>query len=217
MHLGFKIAPELISIHIPKTAGSSYHAILKTHYGWRLKHIQRAADIKTWSSGKPYLCNKPFVKAVHGHIRPHHNWKDYYPQAKWVCWLRDPADRVLSAYNHLKRTQDLGDRNQRLFKQLQPDLETFLAHPEFAAVTQIYSRFLGGFKPDDFAFIGRTEHFEDDLQSFAALIGVDHLQTQRVNVSSKSEHVSHALREDLSAILSREYEIYHSYINAFYP
>jgi len=217
MSFSFEIHPEVISIHIPKTAGSSFHAILKNHYGWRLKHIQHQEDIKTWSAGQYYRADKPYVKAIHGHIRPHKNWKDYYPNAKWVCWLRNPSDRVISAYHHLKRTQELGDRNQRLFKQIQPSLETFISHPEFENVTQIYQRFLGNFNPDDFAFIGRTEYFEEDLQQFARLIGVKNLKPERVNVGQqKVQHLPEVM-PDLQRILAREHEIYNTFLKAFYP
>lgn len=212
----FAIQPELISIHIPKTAGSSFHAVLKSHYGWQLKHIQHSADIKTWSTGQPYRSNKPLVKAVHGHIRPHQNWKIYYPKAKWVCWLRNPAQRTWSAYHHLQRTQHLGDRNQTLFRQLQPNFETFLTHPEFTPVTQIYSRFLGSFQPQDFAFIGRTAHFEADLQAFGQLIGAKSLQTQRINVGEKAAVIPNDLQQQSREILKMEFKIYHKFLSAFH-
>jgi hypothetical protein len=213
----FTIQPKIISVHIPKTAGSSFYAVLKTHYGWRLKHIQKQEDIAIWSTGKPYLSNKPFVQAIHGHIRPHQNWKSYYPNAKWVCWLRDPAERVLSAYYHLQKTQSLGDRNQTLFAQKQPTLPQFLTDEDFQPVIQIYERFLGNFNPADFAFIGRTEHFDDDLQRFAKLIHQPKLAPQIQNVGLNKPASDPSLLNEISATLTREYEIYNSFIHAFYP
>lgn len=213
----FSVQPELISVHIPKTAGSSFHAVLKAHYGWRLKHIQKQEDIAIWSTGKPYKSNKPFVQAIHGHIRPHENWKSFYPQAKWVCWLRDPAERVLSAYYHLQKTQSLGDRNQTLFAKKQPTLHQFLADEDFQPVIQVYERFLGNFTPKDFAFIGRTEHFEDDLQHFAKLIHLPKLAPQMQNVGLNKPAADIGMLREISATLVREYEIYNSYIHATYP
>jgi hypothetical protein len=212
----FFIHPELISIHIPKTAGSSFYAVLKAHYGWRLKHIQRQDDIACWNTGKPYQCNKPFVRAIHGHIKPHKNWKTFYPNAKWVCWLRDPAERVLSAYYHLQKTQTLGDRNQTLFAQKQPTLFQFLGDEDFIPVIRVYERLLGKFQPEDFAFVGRTEHFELDLQAFARLINADKLPTQKENIGTNKPAADAGLLREIGATLTTEYQIYNTYIQAFY-
>lgn len=213
----FSINPELISVHIPKTAGSSFHAILKAHYGWQLKHIQKQEDIACWSNGKPYKSNKPFVKAVHGHIRPHENWKTFYPLAKWVCWLRDPAERVVSAYYHLQKTQQLGDKNQRLFAQKQPTLQQFIGDSDFFPVTRIYKRFLGNFTPNDFGFIGRTEYFEEDLLRFFALINATPLASQKTNVGHNKQLPEAELLGELKSLLQEEYSIYATFLKAFYP
>lgn len=216
--IGFLLHPEIISIHIPKTAGSSFHGILAEHYGWRLKHIQKAADIKTWSTGKKYYANKPFVKAIHGHIRPHENWKRFYPNAKWVCWLRDPAERVLSAYKHLEKTEHLGDRNQALFAELQPDVESFVRLEAFKPVTRIYQRFLADFLPSDFAFAGRVEYFEKDLQIFANLIGAKALKSKMLNTAEgKKLAITDSLRSFLGDELVAEYQIYNTFLKAFHP
>lgn len=212
---GFPCRPEVISIHIPKTAGSSFHASLKEAFGWRLKHIQEQADIRELSTGKRYRSNKPFVQVLHGHIRPHENWKMQYKKAKWVCWLRDPVDRVLSAYHHLEKTQNLGDRNQSLFKRLQPSLEDFLIHPDFKPVTRIYQHFLGGFLPADFAMVGRTEEFESDLKKMEEVFRKP-LRSYRENVGGKQLEVSMQKRERLAERLAAEYEVYHTFIKYFH-
>lgn len=210
--IGFSIHPEIISVHIPKTAGSSFHAILKDYYGWRLKHIQKQQDIARFSTGKKYRSNKPFVKAVHGHIRPHENWKRQYKKAKWVCWLRDPAERVVSAYYHLEKTQHLSDRNQRLFAELQPTILDFVRLEKFKGVTRIYQHFLGDFNPEDFAFIGRTEHFEKDLARFEKVIGANQLTRKNENIGTNKKHISAADRDAIKRELSAEYDIYNNFL-----
>lgn len=214
---GFPIKPSIISVHIPKTAGSSFHAALKQHFGWRLKHIQKPEDIRTFSRGEKYKSNKPFVQAVHGHIRPHENWKLYYPSAKWVCWLRDPVDRVVSAYHHLQRTQDLGDRNQKLFKELQPDLKIFTQLEAFKPVTRIYQHFLGNFSPSDFAFVGRTEKYNEDMARFEVYFGISKLLLTKVNVATQSHILDDETSAFLKTELAAEYEIYQSFIKAIKP
>lgn len=175
------------------------------------------ADIACWSKGKPYKSNKPFVKAVHGHIRPHENWKSLYPTAQWVCWLRDPAERIVSAYYHLQKTQHLGDKNQKLFAQKQPNLQQFLNDPDFFPVTRIYEHFLGTFSPSDFSFIGRTEHFEEDLLRFSGLIKTKNLTSKTENVGHNKPPVSPSLMAEIKPLIPNEYAIYTTFINAFYP
>lgn len=209
----FPIQPELISVHIPKTAGSTFHAVLAHHYGWRLKHLQRREDFGKFNNGKRYKCNKPFVKAVHGHILPHENWKRQYKKAKWVCWLRDPVDRLVSAYYHLEKTHVLGnDPNQRAFKELRPDLPMYVEHKAFKSSTRAYQRVLGRGNPEDFAFIGRTEHFIEDLRSFERIFNLPKFDPPTMNVGENKRQIDDDLRMRLAEKLAAEYDIYNMFI-----
>ncbi len=96
----FKFNPGIISIHVPKTAGSSFHKILKNQYGFRLKHLYKNEEFRLWNNGKYYKSEKPSVKAVHGHIQAHPKWKEQYPKGKLIAWVRDPVARLVSAYHH---------------------------------------------------------------------------------------------------------------------
>ena len=213
----FPISPELISIHIPKTAGSTFHAVLQHHYGWRLKHLQRRADFGKFNNGKRYWSNKPFVKAVHGHIKPHDNWKRQYKNAKWVCWLRDPVERLVSAYYHLEKTQDLGnDPNQRAFKEIQPDLLMYAEHKAFKSSTRAYQRVLGDFQPQDFAFVGRTEYFTQDLRQLEQIFSWPKFDPPVQNVGENKREINPEIKARLQEKLSAEYEIYNTFIKHFH-
>ena len=209
----FPLSPQLISVHIPKTAGSTFHAVLAHHFGWQLKHLQHRAAFGLWNNGQPYRCNKPFVKAVHGHIIPHQNWHAQYPKAKWICWLRDPVDRLVSAYHHLEKTQDLGnDPNQRAFKAMQPDMITYAQHEAFRASSRAYQRVLGHCTPNDFAFVGRTEHFAEDLRRFESVFGLQRFDPERQNVGDRKQPIDDQLRETLATELAGEYDIYNTFL-----
>lgn len=205
----FKIQPEYISVHIPKTAGSSLHKILSNNYGRHLKHIQTPEDIRCWSRGDAYKCEKPQVKIVHGHIRPHINWRTQYPQANWICWLRDPLKRSVSAYYHLKRTQDLGGNNQNLYKQKQPDLLSFIKDEDFYPATRIYSSFLKGFEVSDFFFVGETEHFDADMKKLATKMRIE-FTPGKVRENTNRYDLNLLPEEELEVRneLVSEYEIY---------
>ena len=213
----FPVNPEVISIHIPKTAGSSFHAILKSHYGWRLKHIYKHKDFHTLNTGKKFYANKPFVKAIHGHIKPHANWKKQYKNAKWVCWFRDPVERVISAYYHLEKTQGMGMKHEKRFGELKPNLEEFVRLEDFKPVTRIYQAYFNKFNPEDLFFIGRTEHFKEDLNLFAKLIGSHSFQAVSTNIGKNKIEVPESTKATLKTHLSAEYEIYTTFLNQFYP
>lgn len=167
----FKIKPELISIHVPKTAGSTFHTLLKAQYGFYLKHIQTQHDLHIWNNGLKYRSNKPFVKAVHGHIEAHPSWPAQYPQAKIIAWVRDPVERVISAYYHWKKEIDHRDARHALFMEAQPDLVEFAQIKEFHPTVHALQTYLGRIAPEQYFFIGRTEFFEEDFNKLSSSMG----------------------------------------------
>ena len=210
----FPLSPTLISVHIPKTAGSTFHEVLVHHYGWRLKHIHQKKDFGKLNNGKRYWVNKPFVKAIHGHIIPHEHWKQQYKNASLVCWLRDPVDRLISAYYHLKKTQDLlNDPNQQAFKEIQPDLLMFAEHRAFKSSTRAYQRVLGNCNPADFAFVGRTDNFTEDLRQFEEVFSLPRFDPPKKNIGFNKREVDDEVRSKLKTKLAAEYEIYNTFLD----
>ena len=87
---------EIISIHLPKTAGTSFLKSLKDNYGPRLLTTYNLPDIGIAYSQGSYS-KIPFSKTVlHGHFPGYTKLKYYYPNAKIITWIRNPIDRVLS-------------------------------------------------------------------------------------------------------------------------
>lgn len=163
------------------------------------------------NSGKLTKTDKPLVKAIHGHFKPHKTWKDIYPDAKWICWLRDPAERVISAYFHLKKTANPnGDINQQTFHRLNPSFQEFVTNNAFANQLNVYQRMLGGVKPEDFFFVGRTEYFNQDLARLSEKMNVNFKPIAAKNVGVKNNNTKFD-KNELQSVLLAEYDLVEQY------
>ena len=101
---------ELISIHIPKTAGRSFHEVLKRVYGGSLdkryekKHFFPDPVKKEQLSG----VLPAGIRGIHGHLtisQVRHLIDKNQP--KVITWVRNPVDRVISNYYYfMKRIRD---------------------------------------------------------------------------------------------------------------
>jgi len=171
----FKHNLKLISLHIPKTAGTSFRNILKSVYG--SKHVVRF-DIK--DSGHMLMDEKlvrsqtlpKSVHVIHGHFRYRRLVEAFdVSELPLITWIRNPIERVVSNYYYLasvlaKRVDEDGkDLNivNRMMKTLM----------EFACEERNQNRiskFLDGASLDDFHFIGVQDFFNEELKELSRLM-----------------------------------------------
>jgi len=172
------LKPLLVSLHLPKTAGTSFRSALRQHYGaalvedYAMLPMQLPRGRREWQA----LCAAPTarralsadVRAVHGHFlvvkyrlaltgRP----------ARYITWLRDPVERVVSHYHYWQRGYAGDDPAQPLRNRMLRErwsLQRFCLGPE---LRNLYRQYLWGFPPRQFAFFGITEHYDEDLAWFA--------------------------------------------------
>ncbi|MEQ9332747.1 hypothetical protein [Thalassobaculum sp.] len=184
----------IVSVHIPKAAGTSLRIALERRLGRRLlldyndrplrrtpkfeaRRARRAAAVRAKADR---LLRR--YRAVHGHFAAS-KYLPLGPQARFAVFLREPVARTLSHYRHWRRMPDAPNPiARRIFKQkLGPgDLAEM---PEYR---WIYADFLGGMTLDDFAFVGIAEEYETSLELFRAVLGLD-LPVLRENTADASE------------------------------
>jgi hypothetical protein len=205
---------------MPKTAGTSFSKSLEDHFGTQL--LKDYADLPINTS--VFDRNRAALKAgieigdrgllgircVHGHFLP----LKYLLLAdkedlRFITWMRNPVERLLSHYYFWKRTYD-PQNAPRLHRKVCEEnwsLERFCLGPE---LRNLYGQFLWGFPLEFFDFIGITEFYDEDLLFFSRkYLGV-HLETHRENDGgNKGQYqVDPSFRQQIEA--------YHAYDMSLY-
>jgi hypothetical protein len=166
----------LVSIHIPKTAGTTFGAILRRRYGEKFLYVYNTtlgpdyycvgrdhqelflnqADEKKNALHKDDVFKRiteEGIECVHGHFN-----LDLFEQAdslggkQYITWIRDPYVRTYSEYLHHLRNGyrvETSEEKEVLVKNLANRMTDMIGND--------FSKF---------AFIGRTEYFNEDLKRF---------------------------------------------------
>ncbi len=207
----------LISVHLPKTAGSSFHQVLSDHFGGGLHRDYadfplhapswKRCSSALWNALKTGVHRTPSgIHCIHGHFLPvKYRWlHDPDEPVKFVTWLRHPVERLISHYyfwqDHPELAMDAPLHQQVLTERW--SLEKFCQAP---ALRNTYSRFLWGFPLQRFDFIGITEHFDSDLQDFSRRFLCQPIVTPPKMNAGRSD----SNRETLSSSIRRRVEHFH--------
>ena len=171
---------ELVSVHLPKTAGTAFLDILFQVYGKDnifLDYNDKIGDpLSQFNTDYPnWLKNRDnFIKSInpdalviHGHFSAV-KYDGYFADAKRIVWLREPISRLISHYFYWV---GIPPSQNSLHKVL---LEKNLSLLEFAELPTMQNRMSRIFFRDvdinHFYFIGIQEFFEDDLAKLAVLM-----------------------------------------------
>lgn len=182
----------IVSVHLPKTAGSSFKVLLERKFESRLLldygdlPINTPIEIRNQKAlaDAAFNVSQDFgeYECIHGHFLP----AKYIPlkisgKAIFITWLRDPFKRMVSHYNFWKRTYNSASSPILHRKVIEENwtLEEFCFSDE---MRNFYAQFLWSFPENNFEFIGITEHFETDLQFFFRhYLGIEIQNVPRVN------------------------------------
>ena len=183
----------LISVHLPKTAGSSFVAALEGCFGEHLKRdykdvpMNRSTAMRNFAAlrGAMHLSGRDGVaediQCVHGHYMPikYRLMRSATPK-QYVTWMRDPVERLASHYHYWRRTYNPESAAAVHRRVVEDDwtLERFCLSPE---MRNTYSKFLWGFSPGRFAFIGITEDFAEEMRRFSYQVLKNELSVPSLN------------------------------------
>ena len=178
---------QLLSVHIPKTAGTSFRMILNDAYGkenvCRLDYNSKKNKVTV--NEQPYLEHAlpDSYPIIHGHFIPRDVYAKFNidPAIPVITWLRHPVEQVISHYYYQvqlfqEATIDKGVDVIRLQRTLL----------EFAADPQIRNRStrqLQGKHIDDYFYVGIVEQFDQDVQEIATLLGWKNIKRYTENVT----------------------------------
>jgi len=163
---------EIISVHVPKTAGTTFGNILQQVYGGEQVFFDYA-----WN--EPDIKIQPGVKAIHGHF-PASKYKDVLDTVKLVAWIRNPVERLISHYfywQHIPISKRAGSLHRYV-------IENRLGLIDFAKIPEIRNHISNLYMDIDisnFYFIGIQEYFEEDFNQLS-----DFLKFPRVPLTKKN-------------------------------
>lgn len=186
----------LISVHLPKTAGSSFRASLKLHFGDSmaldyadrpLNHpplIRNAIALKgSIQALRSNHSNDASIACVHGHFMPvKYRWLRTPERKKFAVWLRDPIERLASHYCYWLKdynSETAGSLRVRVVEEAW-SLERFCFSKE---MQNLYCKFFWGFPISRFNFVGITENYESDLSYFSTSVLGSPLSVEVSNVN----------------------------------
>ena len=207
---------KLVSIHIPKTAGTSLYKIICEVYDKKsvARLDYKPALQKLFVNEKEFNSEvfPPNIEVVHGHINPN-VLMDYFElgeDVKIITWLRDPVERIISDYYYLiqiiKENYNFDPYNPKILDRMTKSLIEF-ARMEMEKNRM--TRFLGRMKPEDMFFVGTTENFDRDLKRLAQLLNWGSYTSVKVNkTKNKSTDISPEIIEEIRLLNKQDIDLY---------
>ncbi|MBE9177273.1 sulfotransferase family 2 domain-containing protein [Oculatella sp. LEGE 06141] len=193
-------ADQLCFIHLPKTAGSTFTAILDAQF-----HVQsicpephHVADLYPEAIATPPAELREFLTRFNL-VRGHFGYSEIDPvltQPLYLTMLRDPVDRVISVYEFFKRARERGQAEtadyQTLMDATADGLLAFVQHPNPVVrlrTSNFQTRQLSEYAPEwtdcsdaerlasaqhtlnQFVFAGLTERFHESVLLLSYIFG----------------------------------------------
>lgn len=207
---------ELVSLHIPKTAGTSFRNSLKAIYGeagaQRLDIFPKTKNV--FIEELPFTGKKlgNEIKVIHGHFHLNHLFDQFKikKEIPVITWMRDPVERVISNYYYLEKRlkEELNEeaKGLNILEKMQRDL---IEYARADVNRNVQARYIADFPLSDFHFIGIVECYESELTRLQQSMQWDQITHQKVNVTGRARApISNAWTEEIKALNSEDVALY---------
>lgn len=154
----------VISIHVPKSAGTSFRGVLDEVCGARIWY--NYGTIFSRDQARAELV-PPGTRFIHGHFLAD-AFDGLFPEHRLVTWVRHPVERLVSNYHHFLRTPDMRDDCCRELHERKLSLREFA---DLEWMRNETSRYLANKPVDAFDFIGISERFDESIRQFCEAFG----------------------------------------------
>jgi len=179
-----KPAPLLVSLHLPKTAGTSFAETLRAAcgVGFRADYDDLPMQHGTWRRRRDAVRGGlalrgrlgADVTCIHGHFLALKYRIALGPRpVRYITWLRDPVQRLVSHHAYWRRDYDGSDPAQPLRNRMLREDWSFERFALGREMRNVYRQYLWGFDLARFDFIGITERYESDLDRLAPILGCE--------------------------------------------
>lgn len=218
----YDISKPLISIHIPKCAGTSFIEVLNT---WFKKVYFHYPNEKRGKAPKQHKLTHGLLKkrpieslCIHGHFNNARGYgvSDYYPEIdQFITILRDPFDIHISVYRHLKSRGARAHRDGARVTKATDENYDIIKHITNARsyIMQFLPREINinNYKEiieQNFVYIGITEDLQNSVNVLARRLGHEAVVVPKKNISTHHEDIPSGLREEFILNNPLEYAIY---------
>lgn len=209
----------LISIHVPKCAGTSFTHVLRKWFKRRL--YSHYFDEKNGRMPKKYnlkSLNGGFKKGVciHGHFNKERGFgvQDYYPEVdQFITVLRDPFEVALSNYffvrklesrNALYRDGKAGKQTKTLEEYLSGHRPYILNFFPFEMTLKDYREKIDKY----FIHMGVAEDLQGSVNKLSEKLGFLPVKVEVKNVSERDQEPPESFRKDYRERHPLEYAVY---------
>lgn len=186
---------ELVSLHIPKTAGTSFRNSLKEIYGntgaIRFDINQRTRIIKVEEQDFEAKKMPNEVKVIHGHFHLDHVFEQLKLEKETpiITWMRDPVQRVISNYFYLeKRLKEELNEEQKGLNILEKMQKSLIEYARTGINRNVQARYLAGFPLEKLQFVGIVEHYNSEIQRLQKIMNWPEIAIHKVNVTGSRKH-----------------------------
>jgi hypothetical protein len=204
----------LISIHIPKCAGTSFTAVLREWFGnslllhyfnerWNIPPRRYALKRIFSNEFKEGLC-------IHGHFNRRRGVgvEDYYPEVRqFITVMRDPFDLHLSNYFYLKRGQSTDSGEHYQAGRINPVAAENWTLAEFLGRKK--TSYIRNFLPEQvtlnnyrelldeyYLAIGVMDDLQRSVDHIALVLGFPSVAVEHRNISDWDEDIPAGAREE---------------------
>jgi hypothetical protein len=191
---------KFIFVHVPKTAGTSFIKTLDQKYG-----DFTCRDYGGKSSKKNHIDRRGFENCdiIYGHFKSDKYKHLNRPQ---ISIIREPTERVISEYFFKKyKTKNIIDYLMRKKEVSRPKI--------------IYDNVIHEYIQDinRFKFIGLTERFDETIQRFNKILGINLPKTSfHSKRNPNKKRVSKEERQFIKNFCKKDYEIYNAVLNRWW-
>lgn len=181
----------IISVHLPKSGGTSVRGSLSRQFGDRAffdyGRGPLGPDRDLVEPGLP-----EGIELVHGHFRPA-RYDSVQPAFRFT-FLRQPVDLLLSFYFFWRTMPHEGQALHRRFLDEQPTIEEFATWPPIRGLSS--DTFFGGYDMERFDFIGFHETRGPDMARLNAIAGLELEPDRHDNPTASGDEERAAIRAD---------------------
>lgn len=207
---------ELISMHIPKTAGTSFRNLLESVYGRsQVVRFDMHGGGELFANGRPFRGEQPPARRVlHGHFRYHKLLRRFssIEQVRIISWVRDPVRRVVSNYHYLCGQLDAAMKSNTKHDPRGRVLRSLIEFARDPRNCDRQFRYFRDCSPEDFAFIGIQEFYDEEVAEVARILGWEKCPpVPRRNITKgKSEEHPQEWLEEIAELNARDMALYAS-------